>query len=253
MLYESQNLLSSEEIKIESGENFSFPTHLHGSFEFITVTEGEMTVTVERKNYSLTAGNGVIVFPDQPHSFHTEAHSRHFLCIFSPELVRAYSKICASRIPECNLFAVDEFYLKKLTTITEKSGIAEIKGFLYSICGVFDAEAVYVNRSTENAELLQKIFGFVEKSYNGKCNLVTLAEVTAYNYVYLSRYFKERTGITFTDYVNRYRINQACYLLRNSEKNVLSIALECGYDSPRTFNRNFLSVMKQTPVEYRRA
>lgn len=251
MLYEAKNLLTSEGIKIESGENFSFPTHLHGSFEFITVTEGKMTVTVEGRNYTLTAGNGIIVFPDQPHELHTEEHSRHCLCIFSPELVRAYSKYCASRIPDCNLFSVDEFYLKKLQEINEKSSITEIKGFLYSVCGAFDATAVYSDRSTENAELLQKIFDYVERNYTGKCNLSSLAESTAYNYVYLSRYFKERTGITFTDYVNRYRINQACYLLKNTEKNILSIALECGYDAPRSFNRNFLSIMKITPSEYR--
>ena len=251
MLYESKNLLNSEEVKIESGESFSFPIHLHGSFEFITVTEGEMTVTVEGQSYTLTQGNGVIVFPDQPHELHTERYSRHLLCIFSPELVRAYSKHCAAQVPECNLFSVDEFYLKKLTEINEKSSIAELKGFLYSVCGAFDVTAVYKERTAENAELLQRIFSFVEKNYTGKCNLGALAEGTAYNYVYLSRYFKERTGITFTEYVNRYRINQACYLLKNTEKNVLSIALESGYDSHRSFNRNFMSIMQQTPSEYR--
>ncbi len=252
MLYESKNLLDSDEIKIEWGENFDFPTHLHGSFEFITVTEGEMTVTVEGKSYPVTRGNGVLVFPDQPHSFKTEVHSRHYLCIFSPELVRAYSKYCAACVPECNLFAVDEFYLKRLTEINETSSITELKGLLYSVCGAFDSTAVYTDRTAENTKLLQKIFEFVEKNYNGKCSLSTLADITAYNYVYLSRYFKERTGITFTDYVNRYRINQACYLLKNSEKNILSISYECGYESPRSFNRNFLSIMHKTPGEYRK-
>jgi len=251
MLYESKNLLSSDEIKIESGESFCFPTHLHGSFEFITVTEGEMTVTVDGKSYALTHGNGIIVFPDQPHGLYTEEYSRHCLCIFSPELVRTYSKSCASRVPKSNIFAVDDFYLKRLREINENSSITEIKGFLYSVCGAFDANAVYIDRVAENAELLQKIFDFVEKNYAGKCNLIALSEGTAYNYVYLSRYFKERTGITFTDYVNRYRINQACYLLKNSERSILNIALECGYESPRSFNRNFLSVMKTTPSDYR--
>ena len=52
MLYEAKNLLDSEEIKIERGENFSFPAHLHGSFEFITVTAGMMTVTVDGNTYT---------------------------------------------------------------------------------------------------------------------------------------------------------------------------------------------------------
>lgn len=251
MLYESKNLLDSEGIKIEWGENFSFPTHLHGSFEIITVTEGEMTVTVEGENYTLTEGKAIIVFPDQPHSLSTEEGSRHYLCIFSPELVKAYSKNCATRVPCSNLFDLDDFYLKRFMKINRDSSITEIKGLLYSVCGAFDAEAEYKERSAENAELLQKIFAFVEKNYSQKCNLAALAEGTAYNYVYLSRYFRERTGIRFTEYVNRYRINQACYLLKNSEKNILSIAYECGYESLRSFNRNFLSVMRVTPGAYR--
>ena len=251
MIYESKNLLRSDNIKIETGKNFSFPLHLHGSFEFITVIEGEMTVTVDGKTYSLTSEKGLIVFPDQPHELYTEKSSQHFLCIFSPELVRAYSKYCAARVPESNLFTVDEFYLKKLKGLSEKNSLTEIKGLLYSICGEFDSQAVYTERATENAELLQKIFDFVEKNFTGKCNLNALAESTSYNYVYLSRYFKERTGFTFTDYVNRYRINQACYLLQNSKKNILSIAYECGYDSPRSFNRNFFDITKTTPSNYR--
>lgn len=251
MLYEAKNLLDSEEIKIERGENFSFPAHLHGSFEFITVTAGMMTVTVDGREYRLTKGKGIIVFPNQAHELRTEGDSSHALCIFSPELVRAYSKYCLSRVPESALFEVDEFYLKRLLAFDGSSRVTEIKGLLYSLCGELDRVAVYRERSAENSELLHRIFAFVEENYTGKCSLGALSERTAYNYVYLSRFFKERTGIAFTDYVNRYRISQACYLLKNSDRNILAVAYECGYESLRSFNRNFLAIMKQTPGEYR--
>jgi AraC-like DNA-binding protein len=84
-----------------------------------------------------------------------------------------------------------------------------------------------------------------------KCDLETLSVSLTYNYGYLSRYFKERTGISFTEYVNRYRITEACYLIGNTEKTFLSISCECGFDSLRSFNRNFIKIMGITPGDYK--
>ena len=125
---------------------------------------------------------------------------------------------------------------------------------LYSLCGEFDkGAAYYAKRKKESDGLLPRIFHFVESNYGADCSLSALSSDTSYNYVYLSRYFKERTGIPYTEYVNRYRINQACYFIGNTEKNMLNIAFECGFDSLRSFNRNFARIMGITPGEYRRS
>ena len=92
MFYESKNLLKANDLKIEQGKDLSFPLHLHGSFELITVTDGEMKVVVDGTDYLLTPGYSILVFPNQTHELITEKHSSHYLCIFSSELVRAYSK-----------------------------------------------------------------------------------------------------------------------------------------------------------------
>ena len=251
MLYESQNLILTDDIKIERGDNFSFPAHLHGSFEFITLVSGEMQVKIDEKTYTLTRGKGVMIFPNQTHELITEGQSSHYLCIFSPDTVRAYAKQCASKLPKNNLIEIDDFYLNKLISLNTQANVSAVKGLLYSLCGELDATAEYTDRDTWDHELLQSIFNFVENSYSTQCDLGALAESTGYNYVYLSRYFKEKTGITFTEYVNRYRINQACYLLGNTDKTILNISEECGFESLRSFNRNFLAIVKSTPKKYR--
>ena len=48
MFYESQHSSSSDLLKFEFGNDFSFSPHLHGGLEFITVTEGEMTATIDK-------------------------------------------------------------------------------------------------------------------------------------------------------------------------------------------------------------
>lgn len=72
-----------------------------------------------------------------------------------------------------------------------------------------------------------------------------------YNSAYLSRYFGEVANMSYTSYVNRYKVSKACYILKNTDKTVLECAYECGYNSLRNFNRNFKSIIGLSPKEYR--
>ena len=103
MLYEAKNSFDTDLCKIETGVDFSFPKHLHSSFEFITATEGELVVSVDNEDYLLKSGDALLIFPHQVHSLKSCVHSRHFLCIFSPKLVSAYSGIYTSKLPISNL------------------------------------------------------------------------------------------------------------------------------------------------------
>ena len=248
-----QHSLRTDLIKTESGIDFSFPLHLHDSFELITVSEGEMKVQVDKNQYILKRGEYLLIFPNQLHSLFTEKNSKHFLCIFSARLVQAYTKLCAAKLPLNNLFSLDEFYLERLMNISseaDESGMIAIKGLLYSVCGEFHKNAEYTPHKVDPEQLLTKIFRFVEQNYNGDCSLGALSAHTAYHYTYLSRYFKQCTGISFLEYVNRYRIDEACYVLKNCEQSILQTAYDCGFDSLRSFNRNFKKIIGMTPCEY---
>ena len=56
MFYELKHSLAADYCKVESGCDFSFPAHMHHCFEWITVTEGKMRVTVGEREYLLSAG-----------------------------------------------------------------------------------------------------------------------------------------------------------------------------------------------------
>lgn len=251
MFYEAKNDLSGDTLKIERGTDFSFPAHLHGSFELITVTDGELTVTVDKKEYLLEKGKMILIFPNQVHELKCSGSCSHYLCIFSPKLVAAYAKGRLSCIPEVNLFSPSIYLTESLLSLRSEDSIIKIKGLLYSICAEFDEKATYRERGSDKDELLPMIFKFVEESFSGKCTLRDLSKSTSYSYEYLSKYFRDRTGITFTDYVCNYRISEACYVLQNSEQSILQTSLECGFDSLRSFNRNFKKALGITPSEYK--
>ena len=63
--------------------------------------------------------------------------------------------------------------------------------------------------------------------------------------------FKKATGVNFTAYVSRLRIEKAKNLLLNLNLNVSEIAYEVGFQSLTHFNRVFKKIMGQSPTEYR--
>lgn len=67
-----------------------------------------------------------------------------------------------------------------------------------------------------------------------------------------SRFFRRATGNTFTDFVNRVRINRACQLLMETDKLITHICYEVGFNNVANFNRRFLETKGMTPSEFRR-
>ena len=63
--------------------------------------------------------------------------------------------------------------------------------------------------------------------------------------------FKKATGINFTDYVSRVRIEKAKNLLLNPNLRVSEVAYEVGFQSLTHFNRVFKRVQGQSPTDYR--
>ena len=67
-----------------------------------------------------------------------------------------------------------------------------------------------------------------------------------------SRFFKRSTGNSFTDFVNRVRINSACHLLMQTDHYVTDICYQVGFNNVANFNRRFLEIKGMTPSEFRR-
>lgn len=68
---------------------------------------------------------------------------------------------------------------------------------------------------------------------------------------YLSRLFREKTGVTFSEYLLRTRMEYAGGLLRGSDNKTYEVSDLVGYDSPRNFSRAFKKYYGMTPREYK--
>lgn len=241
----------SEDIYKSFDRNLNFPYHVHKAFEIVLVISGEMEIAIDNSTYFLQSGDAVLIFPHQIHSM-TSTNCQQMVCIFSPEIVKTYAGNVIGKIPSDNKLSLLEYQITLLENLSVESSLLEKKGILYSLCAQFDKTAHYIKRVDDEKNLLYKIFEFVEENYDKDCSLKKMSEMTGYSYSYLSRYFKNIVNMSFNEYVNRYKIDKACYLLRTSNTSILQCALESGYDSLRSFNRNFLKYMLVSPKEYRK-
>lgn len=104
----------------------------------------------------------------------------------------------------------------------------------------------------ENTELIFKAVEFVKQ--NAADNEICVEDVAAnagFSIDYFNRIFLTHTGFTVTAYMNYVRLKNATKLLRTTDKSVLEIALEIGYDSHEGFTKAFKKKYGVTPSEYR--
>ena len=247
MIYELTHLSSADYFKKIYCENFSFPPHMHNCFEFVVCLSGKSHMTIDEKTYELKTGESVLIFPHQLHSF-TYRESRHLICIFSPKTVSAYFNPLSSLKPQSSKFVPDRALITALNNYKCDSQRLFEKGVLYLICNEFDRIAEY--EENINKSLLDKIFLFINENFTENCSLTTIAEHIGYNPSYISRYFKSCVGISLCDYVNIVRLGNVCYLFENANDTILNYALNSGFDSLRTFNRNFKKFYGVSPKEY---
>lgn len=66
-----------------------------------------------------------------------------------------------------------------------------------------------------------------------------------------SRYFKNKTGKTFTQFVNEYRLVHACKLLSEQHLSITDICFESGFNNFSHFNKKFKEFTGKSPSKYR--
>lgn len=91
---------------------------------------------------------------------------------------------------------------------------------------------------------------YVEKSFREKISSAEAAHRCNQSGFQFSRLFKETYGLTFQDYVMRFRIREACRLLKNPAAEIADIAFLVGFNDPSYFSKMFRRYMNCSPSEY---
>ena len=99
---------------------------------------------------------------------------------------------------------------------------------------------------------INTVLNYITENYCQPISADIIAEQLGMSLSKFSRFFRKATGNSFTDFVNRIRINKACELLMNTDQYVTNICYGVGFNNVANFNRRFLQLKGLTPKEFRR-
>ncbi|WEK69830.1 MAG: AraC family transcriptional regulator [Candidatus Chryseobacterium colombiense] len=95
------------------------------------------------------------------------------------------------------------------------------------------------------------IYSYIHENYDKKPNVNEIAQTVSLSTPAFCRYFKKQTNMTFTDFVNNYRINQAQIFLLKDES-VTEVCFHVGFESLSYFNKLFKHHTGKTPSEFKK-
>ncbi|MBU6401054.1 MAG: AraC family transcriptional regulator [Verrucomicrobia bacterium] len=110
---------------------------------------------------------------------------------------------------------------------------------------------ILVRHDNTEPPVIARAKEFVREHQGEKVSLVQVAKAVNTSTFYFCKIFKKVTGLNFTDYVARVRIERAKNLLLNPNLRISEIAFEVGFQSLTHFNRVFKKIVGRSPTEYR--
>jgi AraC-like DNA-binding protein len=108
-----------------------------------------------------------------------------------------------------------------------------------------------VRQETAESPVITRARNFINTHQNEDLSLAQVAQAVNMSAFYFCKTFKKATGMTFTDYLARVRVEKVKNLLLNPHKRVSEAAYEAGFQSLSQFNRVFRKIAGESPSRYR--
>jgi len=251
--------------------NFETNWHKHEEFELILIKEGHGTAMIGDYIGEFKAGDIYFIAGNLPHWFKKQ-HHKSIGC----SVVMHFKK---------DIFGDDFLQLPELKNVhhllNKEDGI-QIRGKLKKdiAAAIFELEtqkgfqrigvllqclqkistSVHYITLTQNFAssndninpAIEKIIEFSFKRYLTPITLKQVADVAAMSIPTFCRFFKKNIKKTYFDFIQDLRISHACKLLTNSNKPIMEICYESGYNSWAHFSKQFKQVKQLTPSQYRK-
>lgn len=140
--------------------------------------------------------------------------------------------------------------LKDIVLANSKSKLIEIVNAY-----ILNLSSYYASNDTVNdasTSLAKSITAYVEAHYNDPLlNVNMISDHFKKTPSHITRVFKSVYGITLSNYISEYRINEAVNLLNNTNKKIKDISDSLGYANSNVFIRTFKKIKGVTPAQFR--
>ncbi len=259
---------------------FQVSHHWHEVVEILYIEQGEFILERDMQPEELSEGDIVFVNRTELHQLqaktiptvhHAMVFDMRMLCseivdlaqgnLMMPLLTgkcRFPAKINAEHPYYTRLLALYK-EVKEECEYRQEGWYLTVKSSLFGMLALMERAGMFVRKSTKEWEEseyrvqeIKQVLQYIHEHVHEKIHLSELAGVAGMNEQYFCRFFKGMTGKTPVDYMNGYRIEQIAELLAKSNKKIIEICYENGFENFSYFIRKFKEYKGVTPKEYRK-
>ena len=248
--------------------------HRHHCLELNICLGGQGRYVIGEKEYPIEAGDLFIINDLEYHqAINLSGDMQLLVIVFTPDmilresedydLIRAFyewKRGFQHRLPKMRqagelMQEMEREYLEREAgyRLILKASLLKLLALLYRGFAQTESSAEQVRAFQSTYKDLAPALFYIDEHLGEPIRLAQLAKVVSLNPNYFSSQFSSLMGLTVSEYILRQRLRRAAGLLVATEKSVLSVALECGFNNISYFNRVFRRHFSLTPTEFRKS
>ncbi|MBE5754367.1 MAG: AraC family transcriptional regulator [Clostridiales bacterium] len=262
------SFIEFEELEMQQDFAMSEP-HSHEFYELYFLIDGQREVFVENKMFKIAENTLVVVPPFFMHKTEGGPYKRininvtpDLLTDFQNDFLMKLSKKAAYKINPNNLHLVlnllEEGARLQANAIKNKTDC--ILSFTQTILHLLSSQNLTPVSSLSTArsniagstEVL-KILSYINQHYNQPITLKDLCDKFFLSKVSLCKKFKNVMHCSIMEYVSRMRLSKAKSLLKDTNKSIEDVALDCGFSSANYLGLIFKKEVGLSPLNYRKS
>jgi AraC-like DNA-binding protein len=258
--------------------NFDKPWHFHEEYELVHIKMGKGTRFIGNSVSNFQDGDLVLIGSNIPHLYrNTEDYYKeesvlnassifiHFTKNFLgnqffniPEMKSVQRLLDKSSLALQIEGKTKKAVINKLNDMCSQSQPIKLLSLLEIMIRLSESKDLkpllshgYLNTNTGDTEKINQVFEFILKNYSDEIYVNQIASKLYMSPASFSRYFKQHTGKTFSDYVTEIRIGQSCRLLIENNHSITEICYRSGFENVSNFYKHFKKITGVIPKEYR--
>ena len=231
-------------------QRFRQPFH-HSNYYANLIFKGSATLKIEGHEYALKPGTLFFTYPFQAYEItDPDAITLLYISFNGSGIEELFNKCGIAKT--ANVFScpegLTEFWMNAARRVTSRNAtILTESVLLYSLSYIGNDET----ETTSDADRFEEALAYINTNYTDtSITVIHIADMFFYNEKYFSSLFIKRTGVKFTEYVNRLRIQHAIKLIKSNQTVISTLAEQCGFANAAYFSKVFKRIKQLTPQEY---